>query len=150
MGAADASTIEWATSAASPWKKSACVFPVLAYNKAHIVSEHNIDGDIRTKILDFCAHISHICPFTPLVVPFQNICTKAYNTSTQSWERHGSVISVNTVGPLLWVDTIDVVSEEVIWTVNLLHYLKYEPIARTSSTRHLVCTRNVLGQTVSS
>ena len=45
---------------------------------------------------------------------------------------------------------IDVVPDEVIWTVNWLHYLNYEPIARTSSTRHLVCTRNNLGQTVSS
>ena len=31
-----------------------------------------------------------------------------------------------------------------------LHYLNYGPIDHTSSTRHLVCTRNVLGQTVSS
>ena len=45
---------------------------------------------------------------------------------------------------------IDVVPDEVIWTVNWLHYLNYEPIARTSSTRNLVHTRNVLGQTVSS
>ena len=45
---------------------------------------------------------------------------------------------------------IDVVPDEVIWKVNWLHYLNYEPIARTSSTRHLVCTRNVLGQTDSS
>ena len=45
---------------------------------------------------------------------------------------------------------IDVVPEEVIWTVNWLHYLNYEPIAHTSSTRHLVCTRKNLGQTVSS
>ena len=45
---------------------------------------------------------------------------------------------------------IDVVPDEVIWKVNWLHYLNYEPIARTSSTRHLVRTRNVLGQTVSS
>ena len=45
---------------------------------------------------------------------------------------------------------IDVVPDEVIWTLNWLHYLKYEPIARNSSTRHLVCTRNVVGQTVSS
>ena len=43
---------------------------------------------------------------------------------------------------------IDVVLDEVIWTVNWLHYLNYELIARTSSTRHLVCTRNVLGKTV--
>ena len=42
------------------------------------------------------------------------------------------------------------VQEKVIWTVNRLNYLNYEPIARTSSTRHLVRTRNVLGQTVSS
>ena len=45
---------------------------------------------------------------------------------------------------------IDVVPDEVIWTVKWLHYLNCEPIARTSSNRHLVCTRNVLGQTVSS
>ena len=45
---------------------------------------------------------------------------------------------------------IDVVPEKFIWTVNWLHYLNYEPIARTSSTRHLVRTRNVLGHTVSS
>ena len=44
---------------------------------------------------------------------------------------------------------IDVVPDEVIWTVNWLHYLNYKTIARTSSTCHLVCTRNVLGQTVS-
>ena len=46
--------------------------------------------------------------------------------------------------------SIDVVLDEDIWTVNWLHYLNYEPIACTSITRHLVCTRNVLGQTVSS
>ena len=46
------------------------------------------------------------------------------------------------------VQIIDVVPDEVIWTVNWLHYLNYEPIARTSSNRHLVCTRNVLGLTV--
>ena len=45
---------------------------------------------------------------------------------------------------------IDVVPDEVIWTVNWLHYLNYEPIACNSSTRHLVRTRNDLGQTVSS
>ena len=45
---------------------------------------------------------------------------------------------------------IDVVPDKVIWTVNWLHYLNYEPIARTSSTRHVVRTRNFLGQTVSS
>ena len=45
---------------------------------------------------------------------------------------------------------IDVVPDEVIWTVNWLHDLNYDTIACTSSTRHLVCTRNVLGQTVSS
>ena len=39
---------------------------------------------------------------------------------------------------------------EVIWRVNWLHYLNYEPIACTSSTRNLVLTRNVLCQTVSS
>ena len=44
----------------------------------------------------------------------------------------------------------DVVPDEVIWTVNWLNYLNYEPIARTSSTCYLVCTRNDLGQTVSS
>ena len=42
------------------------------------------------------------------------------------------------------------VPDEVIWMVNWLHYLNYEPIARTSSTRHLVCTRNDLGHTISS
>ena len=50
---------------------------------------------------------------------------------------------------LMLDNIIDVVPDKVIWTVNWLHYLNYEPIARTSSTRHLVCTRNVLGQTVS-
>ena len=45
---------------------------------------------------------------------------------------------------------IDVVTDEVIWTVNWLHYLNYEPIARTSSTYCLVRTRNDLGQTVTS
>ena len=30
---------------------------------------------------------------------------------------------------------IDVVPDEVIWTVNLLHYLNYEAIPRISSTR---------------
>ena len=45
---------------------------------------------------------------------------------------------------------IDVVPDEVIWTVNWLHYLNYEPIACNSSTYNLGCTRNVLGQTVSS
>ena len=48
------------------------------------------------------------------------------------------------------VKTIGVVPDEVIWTVNWLHYLNYEPIARTSSHRNLVCTRNDLGQAVSS
>ena len=48
------------------------------------------------------------------------------------------------------MDFIDLVPDEDIWTVNWLHYLNYEPIARTSSTRHLVRTRNDLGQTVSS
>ena len=45
---------------------------------------------------------------------------------------------------------IDVVPNEVIWTINWLHYLNYEPIARTSSTYYLVRTRNDLGQTVTS
>ena len=45
---------------------------------------------------------------------------------------------------------IDVVPDEVIWAVNWLHYLNYEPIARTSSTCYLVCTRNDLEQTVTS
>ena len=45
---------------------------------------------------------------------------------------------------------IDVVPDEVIWTVNWLHYLNYEPIARNSSTCYLVHTRNDLGQTVTS
>ena len=45
---------------------------------------------------------------------------------------------------------IDVVLDKVLWTFNWLHYLNCDPIARTSSTRNLVCTRNVLGQTVSS
>ena len=48
------------------------------------------------------------------------------------------------------VINIHVVLDKVIWTVIWLYYLNYEPIARTSSTCHLVCTRNVLGQTVSS
>ena len=41
---------------------------------------------------------------------------------------------------------IDVVPDKAIWTVNWLHYLNYEPIARTSSTRHLVRTSNNLGK----
>ena len=41
---------------------------------------------------------------------------------------------------------IYVVPEEVIWTVNWLHYLNYEPIESTSSNRYLVSTRNILGQ----
>ena len=45
---------------------------------------------------------------------------------------------------------IDVVPEEVIWTVDWLHYLNYEAISCSSTTRHLVFTRNVLGQTISS
>ena len=45
---------------------------------------------------------------------------------------------------------IGVVPDKFIWAVNWLHYLNYEPIARTLSTCHLVCTRKVLGQTVSS
>ena len=45
---------------------------------------------------------------------------------------------------------IDVVPDEFIWTFNWLHHLNYMPIACTSSTCHLVRTRNVLGQTVSS
>ena len=45
---------------------------------------------------------------------------------------------------------IDVVPDEVIWTVNWLHYLNYEPIARTSGTCYFVRTRNDLGQTVTS
>ena len=40
---------------------------------------------------------------------------------------------------------IDVVPDKVIWTVNCLHYLNYEPIARTSSTCYLVCNRTDLG-----
>ena len=31
---------------------------------------------------------------------------------------------------------IDVVPDEIIWTVKWLHYLNYEPIARNSSTCH--------------
>ena len=42
------------------------------------------------------------------------------------------------------------VPDEVIWTVNWLHYLNYEPTARTSITCYLVRTRNDLGQTVTS
>ena len=42
---------------------------------------------------------------------------------------------------------IDVVLDKVIWTVNWLHYLNYEPIDRTSSIRNLVHTRNVFGHT---
>ena len=45
---------------------------------------------------------------------------------------------------------IDVVPDEVIWTVNWLHYLNYELIASTSSTCYLVRTRNNLVQTVTS
>ena len=44
---------------------------------------------------------------------------------------------------------IDVVPNEVIWTINWLHYLNYEPIACTSSTCYLVYTGKDLGQTVS-
>ena len=68
------------------------------------------------------------------------------------------------VGMMGWVDTfggpenllsqpeasIYVVLDEFIWTINWLKDLNYEPIACTSSTHHLVCSRNVLGQTVSS
>ena len=43
---------------------------------------------------------------------------------------------------------IDMVPDVVIWTVNWLHYLNYEVIPRSSSTCHLVRTRNVLGQIV--
>ena len=45
---------------------------------------------------------------------------------------------------------IDVVLDEVIWMVNWLHYLNYEPISRTSSTCYLVRTSSNLGQTVTS
>ena len=45
---------------------------------------------------------------------------------------------------------IDVVPDNVIWTVNWLHYLNYEAITSSSSTCHLVRMRNVLGHTVSS
>ena len=45
---------------------------------------------------------------------------------------------------------IDVVPDKVISTVHWLHHLNYEPIACTSSTCYLVCTRNDLGQTVTS
>ena len=45
---------------------------------------------------------------------------------------------------------IDVVPDKAIWTVNWLHYLNYEAISRTSSNCYLVCTRNDLGQTVTS
>ena len=45
---------------------------------------------------------------------------------------------------------IDVVPDVVIWTVNWLYYLNYEPIACTSSTCYLVCTRNDLGETITS
>ena len=45
---------------------------------------------------------------------------------------------------------IDVVPDEVIWTINWLHYLNYEHIDCTSSTCYLVLTRNNLGQTVTS
>ena len=44
---------------------------------------------------------------------------------------------------------IDVIPDEVIWMVNWLQYLNYEPIDCTSITRHLVRTGNNLGQTVS-
>ena len=43
---------------------------------------------------------------------------------------------------------INVVPDEVIWTVNWWHYSNYEPISRTSSTRHLFHTKNVLGNTL--
>ena len=46
--------------------------------------------------------------------------------------------------------SIDLVLYKVIFTANWLHYLNYKPIDCTLSTRHLVRTRNVLGQTVSS
>ena len=45
---------------------------------------------------------------------------------------------------------IDVVPDEVICTVNWLHYLNYEPIACTSSTCYLVRTRNDFGQNITS
>ena len=37
---------------------------------------------------------------------------------------------------LMLDNIIDVVPDKVIWTVNWLHYLNYEPIDRTSSTWH--------------
>ena len=65
-------------------------------------------------------------------------------------------------GGILWVGlpgiqggdaggtAIDVVPDKFIWALTWLHYLDYEPIHCTPSTFHLVRTRNVLGQTVSS
>ena len=61
-----------------------------------------------------------------------------------------ALVRVKALRQLGTLSIIDVVPDKVIWTVNLLYYLNYEPIARTSSTRHLVRIRNVLGQTVSS
>ena len=48
------------------------------------------------------------------------------------------------------MEIIDVVPDKFIWTVKWLHYLNYESIPCSSSTRILVCARNVLGKTVSS
>ena len=42
------------------------------------------------------------------------------------------------------------VPDEVIWTINCLHYLNYELISCTSGTCYLVCTRNDLRHTVTS
>ena len=59
------------------------------------------------------------------------------------------------LSPNIWCNNlkavfIHVVPDVIIWTVNWLHYLNYEPIAHTSSTCNLVCTMNDLGHTVSS
>ena len=49
--------------------------------------------------------------------------------------------------PLQGHQIIDVVPDEVIWTVNCWQYLNYEPIDCTSSTPHLFRTMNNLGHT---
>ena len=36
----------------------------------------------------------------------------------------------------LWIRTIDVVPDAVIWMVNWLHYLNYEAVSSGSSTHH--------------
>ena len=83
-------------------------------------------------------------------------CHSNWHISKENQTRIiNTIISQNYQGGIIVIESkiwvvIDVAPDEVIWTFNRLYYLNYEPISRTSSTRHLVCTRNVLGQTVSS